>query len=33
MLEYPGMQELLDIDSIEEAALKAALQKRLISQS
>jgi ribose 5-phosphate isomerase RpiB len=28
-LEYPGMQELLDVESVEEAALQAALRKRL----
>jgi ribose 5-phosphate isomerase RpiB len=27
-LEYPGMKELLDVDSIEDLALKEALQKR-----
>ncbi|MBD3305427.1 ribose-5-phosphate isomerase [candidate division KSB3 bacterium] len=28
-LEYPGMQDLLEIDSIQDAALKAALQHHL----
>ncbi len=28
-LKYPGMKELIDVDSIEDAALKGALKKRM----
>jgi len=28
-LEYPGIQELIDVDSIEEVDLKAAFQQRM----
>jgi ribose 5-phosphate isomerase RpiB len=30
-LTYPGMAELIDVDSIEDAALNAAIQKRMLS--
>jgi hypothetical protein len=29
VLEYPGVRELIDVESVEDAALKAVLQKRM----